>query len=387
MKNRVLCNTFLGNIEKNFVSSSHKNKFNKIVKDFIDRNNETLYCATPLHRLFFSDERDRNPIFHLVDINKNDVSKVMKNLEHTDNSWKILNDPFNITMLLIIKYFNDKKDKVSLNNAILYLTLSLYSSLHYKYYPYPPNEDVMNYTINNVNNKYLFKKYGVVIKALFHTAMVNHETYEKIIKDGSDENLLTYLENLRTRLNNQMRTFANEYHKNYKEGNAIFNQKDSADEDDFIETDNISMLISKLTDKCSLRFFTTKPDENLIRFACNASKCDFPTLRNSILGIKEKQPNDLIDLFRCVLIVYLNDKSNNYESIASKKFIAYSIAIYSKSNVKDENILKIKDLLDKFLIETCERYMNTNRDATKSNYRKGLYIFFVLFIQQCQIRN
>lgn len=383
MDDKILVSSFEGLIRNKLSDKNRTTEINNFIKKYIDRNSEILYYNTPLYRLYFSDESERKFIYDKFDIEVSDVKDVIKKVPELKAGWKILNDPFNIFMTLIIREACIKKDQQTMNNSLLFLSLSLYASLHYKYFPYPPNENIMSYTINNVSNKYLFKQYGSVIKAIIHTIMKNHETYENELKSMEDKDILKYLMNLRIRLNNLIQNFANEYYKNQKSGKYLNHESESYDSENYHENDSLSLTISRISEHVALKFFTSGTNLKLLQLSANMAQCDRNVLRNAIENIKENESDKVKEIISLIIQIYLGD-NNSVDSIISKKFSVESISIYSKSNTKDERLLRIKDILDYFLTHNCERYASTERTATKINYRKGLFIYFVLFIQYAQ---
>jgi hypothetical protein len=381
--------TIIGNLERPieiaFRDKDNNSKLLGYVKKYIDTNNEVLYANSPLHRLHFSDERDRKIVFQLSGVDTSYINDIIKKVDAIKSSWKIVNNPFNILMALVIRQYTIDKNKDMLNNALLYLTLSFYSSLHFKYFKFLPNENVMNYTINNLNNKFLFKQYGVIVKALIHTALKSHEKYEKELTRGTDVDIVNYLMFLNTRLNNLMKNFTNEYMKNSREKNYLNTEKDSHDEADYFETDNVSLAIARLTGQSTNKFYSSELNEKFIRVSAKWSDVSPVTLQQALLSIKEGEKSKVNLLIQSILQVYLIDGKNPVESIGSQKFIAYSISVYSKSNTKDANILTIKKLLDYFLKNNSNRYSETEREATRVSYRKALFMYMVLFIQSSQI--
>ena len=66
----------------------------------------------------------------------------MSKIKEISGTWKLINKPFNIIMLCLIKYFELAKNNQGRELCLLYLTLYLYSSLHFKYFRnFLPNED------------------------------------------------------------------------------------------------------------------------------------------------------------------------------------------------------------------------------------------------------
>jgi hypothetical protein len=385
LNDRVILGNLERPIEIAFRDKANNTKLLGYIKKYIDTNNEILYANSPLHRLHFSDDRDRKIVYELAGVDSKYIEDLLKKVDAVQASWKIVNNPFNIIMALIIRQHAKDKDKDMMNNSLLYLTLSFYSSLHFKYFKFLPNENVMNYTINNLNNKFLFKQYGVIIKALIHTAVRSHEKYEKELLRGNDVDIVNYLYFLNTRLNNLMKNFTREYMKNSKEKNYLNTEKDSHDEADYFETDNVSLAIARLSGQATNKFYSSELNEKFIRVSAKFSDVSPVTLKQALNSIKDGEKEKISLLIQSILQVYLIDGKNSYDSVGSQKFIAYCISVYSKSNTKDRNILTIKKLLDYFLTHNSNRYSETEREATRVSYRKALFMYVVLFIQSNQI--
>jgi hypothetical protein len=385
LNDRVIIDNLERPIEIAFRDKANNSKLSGYVKKYIDTNNEILYANSPLHRLHFSDDRDRKVVFQLAGVEDKYIGEIIKKVDAIKSSWKIVNSSFNILMALVIRQYSRDKDKDMLNNALLFLTLSFYSSLHFKYFKFLPNENVMNYTINNLNNKFLFKQYGVIVKALIHTALKSHEKYEKELLRGTDVDIVNYLMFLNTRLNNLMKNFTSEYMKNSRDKNYLNTEKDSHNEEDYYETDNVSLAIARLSGQATNKFYSSELNDKFIRVSSKFSDVSPVTLQQALHSIKEGEKEKIKLLVQSILQVYLIDGKNTYESVGSQKFIAYCISVYSKSNTKDKNILTIKKLLDYFLKNNSNRYSETEREATRVSYRKALFMYMVLFIQSNQI--
>jgi len=352
----------------------------RLILKFIDKNSEVLNHNIPSKRLYFSDEIDRLPIYNFCNITPKEIKDIVNSIPDVKSSWKLINDPFNILMLMVIRYYTVKNNRKMMEISLTYLILSLYSSLQYKSYRYPPNEAIMEYTFNRLSTKFYFKKYKTILNALLATGSGSHEKYANDLKKEDDTLLINYFVSLRSRLNNQMRMFANEYYKDYKEGNTMFNSSDSSDVEDFHENGNISSFIVGVADKVSLNFSINNLDVDSIKVASSLAKTDPVTLKNALLSIKEHETAVVKKLIILILQAYLKDTNNPINSVGSKKFITYTISIYSKSNTKDVTVLEIKDILDSFLSKHSSKYSHTEREATKGSYRKALFTYFVLII-------
>lgn len=376
----IIISSYYNTIKKVLDDKTNQELFNKYVNKYIDRNSEILTYNIPLYRLFFYDT-DRDFVFSIFKLDPEELEKSIKSIPNVKSSWKLINNPFNILMLLIIRYFELTKNKLGLSNSILYLTLALYSSLHAKYYPFPPNKACMEYTLNRISNKFLFKQYPNIMKALYATSEKNHQTYKNTyLTSNDDEKFLQYFVSLRNRLNNQMKNFTNEYMKDYKEGNYLNTSTDSTDEDNYRELSNVSSEIVRLANKYTTDFLSNDINESITKLSSDIANCSEMTLRNTLQSIKKKENQKILDLFISILQVYLSDNKNSLESIGSKKFFAYCLSAYTKSNTKDKSIILIKEILEYFLTNHCNKYNQTDRELTKLNYKKSLYIYFILLI-------
>lgn len=381
----------------NILKDSFNSRINLLLKDesklrgmqrnirlYIDRNNEVLYDNGPNLRLFFNDD-ERNIIMDSINTTDAEITNILKKIDDINEKWTIA-APFNIASAMIIRGFEMKHNVEMTNLVIMYLSLNLYSSLQYKYFRFLPNKAAMDYTVNNMSNKYLIKKYAVMYKAIEHIAMKNHETYKKDLIRGEDLDIKNYIMNLRTRLNNFVQIIADEYLKVLSSKKYLNTEADNRDEENYVETTNISLKIEQLLIVCNNKFLSTNINPKFVRVAANHCTVHPPTLESALKLLKSNDTTNSLELMRRILKIYFSSKTNSFESLKTRAFVPYCLQIYSKSNVKDIDIIEMKKLLDEFLMKYCNRYTDTEREATRISYRKALYLYFLLHIQSCAMQ-
>lgn len=351
------------------------------ITNFIDKNNEVLFAEGPSKRLYFNDD-DRDVIYNTIGSSDKKIMDTIKKCDLIDASWKILNNPFNLAAVLAIRYYQIAKKKKELDAAILYLSFSFYSSIQYKYFPYEPNENIMSYTVNNLSNKFKIKQLGNVFNAIHSTALTNHQTYEKDIEKGTDMLLKNYIMSLKTRLDGLIQKIANEFYENKENGKYLNKEEDNYDADEFYVADNNSFVITRLSESATLQMLTRGIDNERLKTSANICGVSITALRNAIVSIIDKKDKDIKDLFVLILQLYLMDGKHQPDAILSKHFVNFCLEIYIKSNTNDETIIKIKELLDEWLIICSPNYVKTERVATKNNFRKATYLYFVFVLQQ-----
>lgn len=360
-------------------------QFQGYVQKYMDKNSEVLFHNIPSKRLFFTPNDIKYP-FDLFKISVNEMDTVVAKIKKTKECFGVINQvnfPLNFLMVNLVRYYHLKGDKVGLQTSLMYLTLYQYAALHAKYFQkFLPNEDCMQFTFNRLSDKYYFRKYQSVFKALFATVMNAHETQQKSLESKNDMDILSYLLAIRTRLNNQMKSFVNEYMIDFQNKRYLKLQQDSNDEENYYETSNMSADLVSVVNKAFNKFTTTRIDPVILRTACGICKAEQSVMKLALENIKDNELESIRLLLLSMVQLYIYNDNNNSREIGSQKFVTYMISAYSKSNSKNDISLAIKITLDKFLTKYCNRYSNTEREATKVIYRKALYIYMVLLINK-----
>lgn len=380
-----MSNAFIvSKIEERLKSSIAKNttKIVPTVKKYIDRNNNILFDIGPTKRLLFL-ETDKEFVYDLTSIQQKEMDQLIKESPYIDKKWKISGNSFNMLCVLGIRELALTGKRKELEALLMYLTLAMYSSVHFKFFPKgEPNANIMAYTVNNLSNKYLIKQEGSLFKAIYKTAVKSHQTYEKDLKEGTDEALANYVNNLRIRLDNLIKNIAIQFYKNHEEGNYLNKEADNYDEDEYHITDNSSFAINRIADAVIMRFVSRGIDQALAKKVANMNSVSVSAIRNALNDLLNAKGNEIKELISSILQLYLSDGSNKVETVSGMNFIIFCMSIYSKSNTNDEAINRIKQLLDKWLEECSPQYRATERLATLSAYRKAIYTYFVFLISE-----
>ena len=85
-------------------------------------------------------------------------------------------------------------------------------------------------------------------------------------------------------------------------------------------------------------------------------------------------------LVESIIFAYLGEGFST-ESIHSTNFLINCLQIYKRSNSTDPNIINMKRCLDTMIQKYTNVLSKTSRQATINNFRRALYIYFVLIIQ------
>lgn len=370
-------------IEKGLVNKQNQRKIISIVSTYIDKNSTKLSTAGPSKRTIFSDS-DRNHVYSLFDIDLNSLKKIVKQSNYIKSSWKIVTDPFNLVMMMMIRYCHHHKLEELRRACIVYLTLSMYPSLHYKYFKYEPNEAIMQYTINNLSGKYKIRTSGNILNALVETTTTSDTTYAKNLMQGNDKFITDYINAYKTRLNSLIKKIRDAFEQNYRDGKYLNQENDNESEDNYQTSDSNSYMITRIVDKVYLGLSVNGPDMRLVNVASKLNEVSLNETRNVINAITsdKSQTDNIKSMVESILFLFLFDGKNRIEDLSGNTFLIYCMNVYKKSNTVDDQIIKIKNVLDGWIDKYSTAYKKTQRVATLNSFRRALYMFFVLSIQK-----
>lgn len=380
----VITNMLSPKIKGVLSNAENSRKLMNIINMYVDRNIEKLTTVGPVKRVLFTDvERDK--VWNLIGLTPSVVDKAVAATTYIKEKTTPGN-PFNILMTLIIRYYKIEKKTKEQNSSILYLTLSMYPSLHTKYFKFEPNEQIMAFTVQNMSNKFKLKQSGSLLQALSETTLLSDEHYSKELIRGNDKDIADYILSFKTRLNGMMKNICNEFMKQHKEKNYLNYEVDNEDENNFSVADSNSYLITRMTDAVVMKLSVQGPNSAIIVASAKMNDVSVNNLRNTVTAIckDKKSKEDLKTFISSILYLYVFDGSNDKENLHGNKFLLFSLDIYKRANTQDPNIIKIKEILNRWVDTYSEEYKKTNAVGTVLAFRKAVYTFFIFTIQRTE---
>lgn len=373
-------NTFKGN-------PTNVRKFNQLVSNFINRNIEKLTTSGPVYLVPFTD-KDKEDYYTLFGISEKDIKKTMK--EHTkslNSSSQFLllsQNPIFSLFYFVIRYFTLNPDNKSLNSALSIYALSAYPSIYTKYFPYGVIEPVMRYTIDNLTDKFLIKKSKHIFGVLVESAQRSYKFLKPFMKDGSDKEVIRFIQRIRNDHNSLFKKIANMYNINHKNGNAVSTTNTVYDDDTPIvdEINNATTEVQNAVLKVSMPIISNGVD--IVRAEASAkmsgigvSDCRF-FLTNIMI---DKNIDQLQRMIESILFLYLYEDKKTIRDIRSQYFLAWAASLFKKTNSKNDNINRINQILNHWA-EESGIYAKFRREASRINYKKALFFYVILSIQK-----
>ena len=385
----ILRNAFYNRICKSLSEKANQDMLFKYIANF--RNKFINVLSSPLITTnipFNHAGADADIVFKTCGVDRGEVDAAIKETKKAiklDQVGKNVT-AFNVCMIMAMSYFINDPNKI--NALMLYYVCGFYYRMYSgSFKAFAPNQECMQYTVDNLTFKFLLKQHGSMEKAIVASMNTGFQLFKKsgIMKSLTDYQICSVIiPNFRSRVSGMFRSVVNEYMKNYESGNKIFTEVERNAEGEFIidRESNISR-IEQLSNKYTLKFYSDPINLGIINMIGNMiNDISANELRTAVQYVHEdsKSPNLRI-FYQSIFTAFFNDYPDaKSDDIQSMKFLAAANAIYKKGNSKDPSILNIKNISHDWLKHGSSAYKATSRVATQNLYRKAIYLYFVMLI-------
>lgn len=381
----LIRDTIYPKVEEVLSTQEGKRKFANAVSDFVNRNSSKLTTIGPMYLVPFKDS-DKEIFYNLFNISENNIKQVIKDVLSKINdkaNWLLIKqNPIFVLFYCVIRYFTLTSDSKQLNNALVITALAFYPSMFSKYFKYEPNAGVMQYTIDNLSQRFIIKKSNHIFGTLVYSIQSSWKFHEKRFMNGSDMECINFIQRIRNDQNSLIKKIAQNYHENHKKGLTVSTSVDSYEDSVVVDNENDTNRIESVVNKIVMQIITNGVNLKICDFAANASNVSKIELRNYLTKIlTEKNSDTMRSFLESILFLYLYNEKHTFQEINSKEFISFALATFKKTNSKDKNIINIKSTLDKWG-EESGIYDKFSRLGTRVDYTKGIYMYFIMTIQQ-----
>ena len=313
----------------------------------------------------------------------NPYIKQTKKLIKLDQAGKNIT-PFNVAMIMAMSYFID--DKAKLKVLMLYYTCGFYYNIYCsRFKTFTPVPEVMQYTVNNLSDKFHLKQEGSIERLFIATTERISVKYRNQFQTLYDYDICcTIIPAFRTRVTQILGTVVSEYYKNYDAGNRIFTTIEQNEEGEIImDRENNTGRIERLSAKYALKFFSEPINNRSINMAKSmCSDVSENELKTAINYIHDARLDaELKSFYQSIFSLFFKEYPDAETSdVNSRRFLVSANQIYKKGNSKDSDIINIKNISHNWLKHGSNVYKATTRQATMNSYRKCIYMYFILIV-------
>ena len=336
----VLKNLVEKRISNTLQEPANDRKYKRFISEFIDRNIEKLTTSGPVYLIVFGDDDQKN-YFELFGITKEEIVESMVALTKgtgVQSDFKYLRqNPIFVILYFCIRYYTKKNDQKGLNSSLSLYSLAVYWSIYTKYFPHGVIEPVMQFIIDNLTDKFLIKKSKHIFGTLVESIQRSYKFHKSRILQGGDDDVVAFIQRIRNDQNSLIKKVANEYMKNYREGNAVRTRNDDYDPDNPIldAIENATTAVQAQVDKVILPIITDGLDLVFAEASAKMAGISVADCRLYLLKIiVQKNLNSLQNLIESILFLFIYEEKRTTRDIKSQYFLAWELRCLRKQTAK-----------------------------------------------------
>lgn len=381
-------------------------KILKLTKEFMTKNEHVL-STNIIGRQLLVNQKMEDDIFDAFDLDKKEVKRVMKEslyYKETFGRELMLTDQLCLAYPLILAALEYKRIGKQEESDLCYLLAHFkpYASRESVFFKFGVKEGQMLYTIErSLSERFDIKKYGTVIASLTKRAKSSYENY--ISNTGKDEKYtdkklyVTYTSGIAGSVNTFIGGIVEEYRKN--EGKSlsfeaaakgVLDKDADATEYEDADIQSDTAVKTNIVSRTLLRI-TKDPTDKKIALLASQSAFNSQGYASLIMSTVEEIIDGMFDelepFFTALISSFLfNDKPGGgkytMNDFKSPVFLSVGVDILAgkKSNVRDVNLLKCREIMKKMCENYCEKYAAFG-DTYKRNFRMALASYWVYLIK------
>ena len=383
----VLFSRFYPMIESSLKQTRNVTAIRQVFNEILGRNNESLSSAVP-DKAVWIDSRQEKKYFEILNINKEDIVNAIKDSSYISDEWLTIRNPMYISLILCIFYFNNNKKHDMVSLSMFMLSLYMYKNVRSKYFARTSENTskVMNFTLSRLSKHHDLRVCGSIMKVIGK----KNESYIGLwLNDRSgdvkgtvkDEIICKMVNDNHRRYETFFNNFYSEFKKDLVNGNYMNVDEDIDDGENFIESDNVSFTVERLTQKVVNRFIlSTAPSHTLLKFASERGGCSINNLRTMHSYLINGHEKEFEMITRLILQGYLFEKRNQKEDIKTPDFVIEMLKYYKKQEVNNTNLVNLKSNVNK-VFEESGLAAKVTRRASQDDCRRSIYLYIVTYIR------
>ena len=380
-------------ISQVFSNSGNIRKLQEFYSNIVSSsvNSEALSMSIPYKSLFVH-YKDEKRYFDILGISSQEIMNIITSSPHIPNdSWFTVKNPMYVSLLIIAIYFKNTRNDQMFKVMMKLWSLYMYKSVKSKYFnPRKTGENAlrcMEYTINRLSYKNDLKKYKNIdetINKKTEIFIINWFENRKNELKGkvTDEIICNMINDNHRRYDTLFKNFFIEFKKDLDAGNYLNVDHDIDNDDQFIQSDNVSFMVEKNTQKVMNKFLLSiSPNEKIIQQATTREPgCSTNNLRTMLHYIYDHHDKDFENLVRVIIQIYLFEYKKKVEDIKTFDFEITIRKHYKGQSSSDKNLNELKSIIDKVMEESGLNNRIT-RQATKNDCKRAFLLYVIIYIR------
>ena len=369
-------------VEARVANRTHLAAFRREVRRQMDRNMEILASRGMFERPYLT----REMFVELADLDANELKAAYRRTDaHYIRSLHANHDYMRMT--LVIRAMEKVHGREAADHAAMYAACCMYAMIHRKFYPIGHGDErTMEWVVNSLSRKFDIGRLGL-LGTLRKIAESHHAKARRDLLSDDDQKICNYLQNMRTRINGMVKTFADKFYKAFERRERVDVTKghEARKGDDgayFPDRESDSQAVEGAARTFALHFATNPVDRQMARAAAGAyNRVVETTFRRTLEDVKASEGAGVPDLAREVFALHA-EKRGGMEGVCNRRWIPFTMRLCSGSNVRNPHILRTRELIHGMLERRCPLYAKTRQEKTRTAYRNALLFYFLMHMQR-----
>lgn len=367
----------------------NQDKLIEFTGKFMDDHSNQLSTSGPVYTFTFG-EKETTFLYELFGVNAEMLLDLWKQtIDETYygtisafmNGW-IQNAPHKLLMasMLIEAVQKGYEDMVTCCEYLW--AFAEYPIIYREYWSTGVKEDVMNYTIEHLGNKFKIKvkKLNNLQALLKYDATSAVLSFNERLKDGADNVYADFMQRMRNQLKNTIKNIARAYYKNSDENATQHNKQSEFDDGTLTDQEGITTNTAQIVENTVNKFASGDINNSIVRVAADGSQVDKNNLAGYISQIKSTKNNKVSKFVEDVITAYF-DKNPTETSIEAGSFVTWGFTLYrSIGTSKNPLYAEIRSILDYWMFHIIDIRSVYSREPTVINYTRAIFNYMILMI-------
>jgi len=237
--------------KKNINKVALKKAIVRTVAGELTRLSEPCYYPS-LHK--FSKE-----LYKLTGLTEKDVKLFIKRFwgKTKWGNFLLHKDPVTMLSIFIMWYFLNERDQLAYQYMVLFHTIRMYTNRMHIQMKFC-NPEAFKYTLEHLNKSHLFYREKTIPNALYYLAKQFHKKYAKFIKEENIDKVGAFVQEVRSRIAQSVKSFAGLYYKASEEGLGFRSPYEGEEGDNpyqFEKGQKVDRLVDEMTKKLTVYKF------------------------------------------------------------------------------------------------------------------------------------
>jgi hypothetical protein len=377
-------NLILPYIRPTLVKQENQNKITSYVGNFIEFHWKELSTSGPVH-IFTFDKKEQQTVYSFFEIEEEKVLELIQNMYLKTYEWSIVpklfkDVPFRLFVPCIISESLVKNYSSVINACEYMLGFAEYPLRYRKQWKTGVQEEIMNYTIEHLQNKFKVKKMANLMELLKYDVSSAMDSHRDALLSMEDKAFPDYFGRIRNNFRSTFVNIAREYFKNWGAKHTQHQQSGTRDDGSLNDTEGQVSNTASIIDNTYSKLVVSpiyNPYVDIMSEQSSVDKERFLSYLNQIFTHKE---NKLHQFIEGIVISYFQ-KFPTAQTLKSEDFLNFGLALFkSVSASKNEIYQQISSILNFWMNDIINIRDYSNNEGTINNYRRAIYNYLLLMM-------